>query len=408
MLNRLSVIRLEFNRLCGSIPSNFEEFVSNTKPDCCIDYNCFDDSITLCGSENRNDPCPVCDPSLLCAMPQISSSIKNPLTMTEIIVIAIVAATVVIVASIFAVGYFFSSRRKKAQPSEEGSIKLSKLCFIDDSINLNAMRQSHTDTFPLAVSPDKLGFGLGTHQAPVGTSITQEIELGNTTKKPVQFKCWAPKSAKYMMDISPASGCLKPGFQIQLTVSLTVMCTTKVDTNVLVVVINGNKPANQEEGVYLPLKVSLESMLSTSLDYDELTMEHPHIGEGSYGIVYHGQWRSQEVAIKVIKNQEGASSLQEFQTEVKILEAIRCPQIVHFVGAVHTPGKLAIVTEFFRLGNLNSCVQKKQLSLPLKIKCLLDCCRGMSFIHQSSLLHRDLKVILFFISFLSTYIVVGR
>ncbi|KAH3766715.1 protein serine/threonine kinase [Pelomyxa schiedti] len=53
--------------------------------------------------------------------------------------------------------------------------------------------------------------------------------------------------------------------------------------------------------------------------------------------------------------------------------------------------KFCIVTEYFPLGNLHSCMKTNTFSLPLKVKCLIDCATGMSFIHKAGLLHRDLK-----------------
>ncbi|KAH3714368.1 protein serine/threonine kinase [Pelomyxa schiedti] len=143
--------------------------------------------------------------------------------------------------------------------------------------------------------------------------------------------------------------------------------------------------------MFVSLKIHMESMLSTFLDFDEIQLHKPCIGEGSYGIVYKAEWRSQEVAVKVIKFQEGTDAMSDFMNEVRALEAVRCPQIVHFYGACRTPGKLAIVTEFFSLGNLANCLKTYPFSPRLKLKCLLDCARGMNFLHSSHFLHRDLK-----------------
>lgn len=43
------------------------------------------------------------------------------------------------------------------------------------------------------------------------------------------------------------------------------------------------------------------------------------------------------------------------------------------------------------LGSLHNAIREYEFSYALKLHCLLDVSRGMNFLHQSSLLHRDLK-----------------
>jgi len=72
-------------------------------------------------------------------------------------------------------------------------------------------------------------------------------------------------------------------------------------------------------------------------------------------------------------------------------EVLRHTSIVNFVGAVHFPGMLALVTEFCPFGDLNSALKKYQFPYALKLKALLDAARAMDYLHQSGLIHRDLK-----------------
>jgi serine/threonine protein kinase len=142
------------------------------------------------------------------------------------------------------------------------------------------------------------------------------------------------------------------------------------------------------------LRTQLESQLTTKLDKDELRREGDPIGDGAYGVVYRGEYRGLPVAIKLLKHQSDLTSemLADFQSEISIMEKLRHPAILGFVGAVHVRGNLAIVTEWCPYGSLFSALQKRKFSDELKCKVLLDAASGMNFLHQSGIIHRDLFV----------------
>jgi len=235
-----------------------------------------------------------------------------------------------------------------------------------------------------------LTFGLGNHQAPVNTEMTEVVTLKNNTKNSIIFNLTAPKSHKYKFEFEPRIATLKPRVYVEVTVKLTVLCTAVFETDVLIMNCKGTEDSPIPE-CFIALKVNLESALSTSIDYEEIQLQENPIGEGGYGVVFRGTWRGRDVAVKVVKNNEGKDSLAEFLSEVHTLEILRSPYIVSFVGAVKTPGKLALVTEFIAYGSLTSCMTKHRFTMPLKVKCLLDCALGMAYLHENSILHRDLK-----------------
>ncbi|WCJ32739.1 ACT-like protein tyrosine kinase family protein [Euphorbia peplus] len=118
------------------------------------------------------------------------------------------------------------------------------------------------------------------------------------------------------------------------------------------------------------------------------------VASGSYGDLYKGTYCSQEVAIKVLKPERVSSEmLREFSQEVYIMRKIRHKNVVQFIGACTRPPNLCIVTEFMARGSIYDFLHKHKgmFKLPSLIKVATDVSRGMSYLHQNNIIHRDLK-----------------
>ncbi|KAL5706311.1 Serine/threonine-protein kinase sty46 [Ranunculus cassubicifolius] len=118
------------------------------------------------------------------------------------------------------------------------------------------------------------------------------------------------------------------------------------------------------------------------------------VASGSYGDLYKGTYRSQEVAIKVLKPERvNADMQQEFAQEVYIMRKIRHKNVVQFIGACTKPPSLCIVTEFMLGGSLYDYLHKQKgvFKLPTLLKIAIDISKGMNYLHQNNIIHRDLK-----------------
>ncbi|KAL3537896.1 hypothetical protein ACH5RR_001262 [Cinchona calisaya] len=120
------------------------------------------------------------------------------------------------------------------------------------------------------------------------------------------------------------------------------------------------------------------------------------IGLGSYGEVYHADWNGTEVAVKKFLDQDfSGAALAEFRREVRIMQRLRHPNVVLFMGAVTRPPNLSIVTEFLPRGSLYRIIHRPhcQIDEKRRIKMALDVAKGMNCLHTSipTIVHRDLK-----------------
>ncbi|TKW02416.1 hypothetical protein SEVIR_8G242700v4 [Setaria viridis] len=135
------------------------------------------------------------------------------------------------------------------------------------------------------------------------------------------------------------------------------------------------------------------------LDYEILWEDlvlGEQVGHGSCGTVYHAQWYASDVAVKVFSKQEYSEEMIDtFRQEVSLMKKLRHPNIILFMGAVASPERLCIVTEFLPRGSLFRLLQKNtgKLDPRRRVHMAIDIARGMNYLHHCSppIVHRDLK-----------------
>ncbi|KAK5784553.1 serine/threonine-protein kinase STY8-like isoform X2 [Gossypium arboreum] len=129
------------------------------------------------------------------------------------------------------------------------------------------------------------------------------------------------------------------------------------------------------------------------IDARQLKIEN-RIASGSYADLYRGTYCSQEVAIKVLKPEQiTREMLREFSQEVYIMRKIRHKNVVQLIGACTRSPNLCIVTEFMARGSIYDYLHKQRgvFKLPSLLKVALDVSKGMNYLHQNNIIHRDLK-----------------
>ncbi|PAN03680.1 hypothetical protein PAHAL_1G015000 [Panicum hallii] len=118
------------------------------------------------------------------------------------------------------------------------------------------------------------------------------------------------------------------------------------------------------------------------------------VASGSNGDLYRGSYCSQDVAIKVVRPERiSADMYRDFAQEVYIMRKVRHRNVVQFIGACTRQPNLYIVTDFMSGGSVYDYLHKKNstFKLPEILKVAIDISKGMNYLHQNNIIHRDLK-----------------
>ncbi|KAK4432339.1 Serine/threonine-protein kinase ATG1c [Sesamum alatum] len=120
------------------------------------------------------------------------------------------------------------------------------------------------------------------------------------------------------------------------------------------------------------------------------------IGAGSFSTVWHARHRvhGTEVAIKEIVTTRLNPKLQEsLKSEIFILKRINHPNIIRLHDMIEEPGKIYIVLEYCKGGDLSMYIQQRQGKIPEATAkhFMQQLAEGLKVLRDNNLIHRDLK-----------------
>ncbi|KAK9132314.1 hypothetical protein Scep_011842 [Stephania cephalantha] len=153
---------------------------------------------------------------------------------------------------------------------------------------------------------------------------------------------------------------------------------------------NGAKPLVAPMHVQNVREIPEYEIDSTELDFTNSI----EITKGTYVTA---SWRGIEVAVKKIGEDVifDEDKVTAFRDELALLQKIRHPNVVQFLGAVTQTTPMMIVTEYLPKGDLCAFLKKKGALKPAAaVKLALDIARGMNYLHENkpeAIIHRDLE-----------------
>ncbi|KAG9400843.1 hypothetical protein AC1031_010283 [Aphanomyces cochlioides] len=111
---------------------------------------------------------------------------------------------------------------------------------------------------------------------------------------------------------------------------------------------------------------------------------------GTFAEIWTGQYRGEKVAVKRIKRTQ-SSSVASLLDEIQVLARLDNEYIVHFIGA---NGPCEYVMEFMDMGDLRAHLATRSPDVfgwPDKINVMLSIVHALVYLHDTGVVHRDLK-----------------
>jgi len=192
-----------------------------------------------------------------------------------------------------------------------------------------------------------------------------------------------------LLGVVPESGTVDPGFSLAFKLSGVLYCSKVINDAPIAISVSFKDEDGSTVQEYLTIDLLMQGKPSYRIDYDDLVFDKV-IGEGSFGSVYKGSYASQPAAIKTLKSLS-QEALNDFIREIDMLGKLRNPYVLTFFGAVITHEKLCLVIEYMALGSLGAVLKKYSLSPRLKVRVALDSVKGLAFLHEMNVMHRDIK-----------------
>jgi len=155
------------------------------------------------------------------------------------------------------------------------------------------------------------------------------------------------------------------------------------------IVTTGNSE-NLFQGPGMMANISVGDFRAT-IEFNDVQIIIEHLGQGGYAPVFKCQLHGEMAAAKLFRPSKTVE-VKAVENEAKLLASLRHPNVVQFIGYAVKENQHYIITELMSK-DLQMYLKENNdpLSLPLAVDIVLQIAEGMKYLHESGVMHRDLK-----------------
>ncbi|ELP94693.1 protein serine/threonine kinase, putative [Entamoeba invadens IP1] len=343
---------------------------------------CFDYSVIPNCISSSNNTCSKCADGYSLSADNMSCDKVFKYGTYIILPFSIVILIILLVVTLITITTILIHKRNR-------KIKMDKICIFEMKRSNIEMKVLSGDVM---VNLKSLSFNDEEELLAVDKESRSLLCVGNNSKSNMKVQITTKSNCeKYNIRTEPNLVTLKSGYACEFEVFITPHCTMSLCDQIVIISLQLKSGKTSTDN----FMITCITENSSKLDYDEIN-EEKQIGRGTFGVVYKGTYKGHDVAIKKLKQINNRSQIQqeEFTKEVEMLDKFRCEYIIHFYGAVFIPNHLLMVTEFARFGSINDVMKHKkseEVDMKMRVKMMIDAAKGISYLHENGILHRDIK-----------------
>ena len=132
-------------------------------------------------------------------------------------------------------------------------------------------------------------------------------------------------------------------------------------------------------------------LLTLGTDYKVKLSKENILGEGGFGVVWHGKnsRTNEHVAVKQVQRKPETEIFCE--RELNFMRVCKHKNILTLIDFMADDSSFFFVLEYCAAGNLDNVAKKRDIDLRTCSSYMLDITVGLQFMHQKNIGHRDLK-----------------